>query len=70
MRIGVPKEIKTLEFRVGATPGRGPAAVSARGTRSSSRPPPERASALPTRPTQTWARRSCPTPTRCSRPPT
>ncbi len=70
MRIGVPKEIKNHEYRVGMTP----AAVrelTARGPRRpSSRPMRARPSACTMRWIRAWAPGSCRTRTRCSPPPT
>ena len=48
MRVGVPKEIKVHEYRVGLTPPRSPS-WSPPATRSSSRPKPASASTFPTR---------------------
>ena len=61
MRVGVPKEVKPDEYRVGDDAGRRRAAGRGPGTRCSSRPAPASAAGSPTRTTSRPARRSSPT---------
>ena len=70
MRVGVPKEIKVHEYRVGLTPASVAELVAAGHEVVVADQAPATASTAPTAPTRRPARKSFPTPRRCSRRPT